>query len=152
MNLRLKETYEVQFDQIDGTWIWRIIVSESALIEFTMAFCLIFSKLISQIEIISKTSTNRIQLSKFSDDQHTPISWVDFSDRDANLLLSHVETKAIMFFCLKAVRDGKTEVDHIDIEASPRKHGKLGGTLIVKFPNSIESMRPIDVRRNLGLR
>jgi hypothetical protein len=56
-----------------------------------------------------------------------------------------------MFFCLRTVRNGAAEVDHLDIDASPTEaSGKLGN-FVLRFPVATAPVSEEEARRRLGL-
>jgi hypothetical protein len=73
------------------------------------------------------------------------------SEKHASLVLSRAEFEAIMVFSRRAIRDGKADVDHIDIDAIHTDDSGRLGNFIFQFPIFADPVSSNVARQRLSL-
>jgi hypothetical protein len=120
MNWRLEESCKIESLDVNGTRIWRVEILELAVQRLAIGLCLLWNSLVSSLELVDQANrlSLRISTSKQTNHHSATVIW---GENTASVRLSATELEAVMFFSLRAVRDGVAEVDHLDIEAAPEQ-------------------------------
>ncbi|HPF25541.1 MAG TPA: hypothetical protein P5528_02855 [Steroidobacteraceae bacterium] len=150
MRWKIEAAIELESADIEATRLWDLALRQLVMPDFALGLCLLWQDLVSAIELVSSDRTRGLILERGKE----PGSYeavVDWKRDSALLVLSPTELEMLMVFCLKSVRDGAAEVDHIDIEARNAVASGKPGSFVFKFPQSATPVHEKEARRRLGL-
>lgn len=150
MRWKIAAAIDLESADIDGTRLWDVALRQVVMRDFALGLCLLWQDLVSAIELVSPDRSRGLVLErgKAPGSYEAVVNW----KRDSALLvLSPTELEMLMIFCLKAVRDGVAEVDHIDIEARDALASGKPGSFAFKFPESAAPVDEKEARHRLGL-
>jgi hypothetical protein len=147
MNWKIPNACKIDARLVDQRQIWELQLKESAHRDVTIALCLLLQGLVTGIVLADDGTNKSLRLSRGRSlgAYQAEVAW---QKDGANLVLSPTELEMLTVFCLRAVRDGLAEVDHIDVEAAQPASGNV--SFVFKFPVARGPVSPEEARRRLG--
>jgi hypothetical protein len=125
-----------------------IVAFQNIVPRWCLGLCLLKEGLIQNLQITGEHNTE-LELRVISQMEKKAQSRASLDSKHSLLELNSSDLDYIMHFFLKAHRDGRAEVDHLDLEISSA-NGK-NATIVFKVPEASPSVSPEEARRLLDM-
>lgn len=142
---------QLKFRQYTSQTVLDIGFEAQGIAKFCLGLCLIKEGLASLVVVHDKRESVKLSLQVVIQASQQSRTSMKVKGQVVDVSMSANDMDCVLHFFLKYIRDGKAEVDHLDIDIqSENKYPDL--TLTVRAPQWVEPVALDEAKRRLGLR